>query len=227
MRQWGVLYSKENLEMWRNKKWVWVPLVFILLGIMQPFSSRYLPELIDTLGGMPEGTVLQIPTPPSEQVIVETLSQFGMVGVLILVLAVMGTVAAERQNGVAGMILVKPVPFISYISAKWAGMFTLTIVSFLAGLISAWYYTEVLIGKVDLSLLIQSALIYCLWFSFVISVVLLFSSMLKGIGAVAFASLAIVFGLSIITSIFEWLMQWNPAMLPGHAASVMMEGTVQ
>jgi len=139
----------------------------------------------------------------------------------------MGTLTTERQNGVAGMILVKPVPFISYISAKWAGALTLSIFSFLVGLSGAWYYTEVLIGKVDLGLLIQSFLIFSLWLAFVISIVILFSSMLKGIGAVAFLSFAFVFGLSIFTSIFEWILRWNPAMLPGHSASIMMEGAVQ
>ena len=38
-----VLLRKEGLENWRNKKWIWVPLVFILLAIMDPITNYYLP----------------------------------------------------------------------------------------------------------------------------------------------------------------------------------------
>lgn len=224
MRQWFVLIQKESLEMWRNYKWLWVPLVFILLGVMQPLTTYYLPQIIESMGGFPEGAVFDIPLPTSEQVIVETFSQFGTVGVLILVLTTMGIVANERQSGVINLIIVKPVSHLTYILAKWTGAIALTCVSFILGVCSAAYYTVSLFGELNISLLIQSSLTYGLWLIFVISVTLFFSTFMRGSGAIAFISLLTAIILTLITSVFDWLMSWSPATLTGHAGSLLMTG---
>jgi ABC-2 type transport system permease protein len=43
MSQFLVLFRKEMLELWRSYKWLWVPLVFLFLGIIQPAATYYLP----------------------------------------------------------------------------------------------------------------------------------------------------------------------------------------
>lgn len=224
MKQWCVLYSKESLEMWRNYKWIWVPLVFLLLGIMQPLSTYYLPEIIESMGGLPEGAVIDIPLASSGQVISETFSQFGTIGILIIVLSTMGVVSSERQSGVATLIMVKPVSSLAYISAKWAGAVTLTLVSFFIGTIGAAYYTEVLFENLQWVDLLKSTLIYGLWLTFVTSLTVLFSTILKGMSPAAFVTLLTVIALTLITSLFDWLMGWSPATLPNHAAAIMMTG---
>lgn len=225
MKQWLVLYSKESLEMWRNFKWIWVPLVFLLLGIMQPLSTYYLPEIIESMGGFPEGTVIDIPLASSGQVINETFAQYGTLGVLIIVLSTMGVVSGERLSGVATLVMVKPVSSFAYISAKWAGAVTLTLVSFFIGVVGAAYYTEVLFGQLQWIDLIKSTLIYSLWLTFVTSLTVMFSTVLKGMSPTAFVTLLTVIGLTLVTSLFDWLMAWSPATLPGHAASVMLVGS--
>ena len=71
MTQWTVLYRKEMTEMARNYKILWIPIVFILLGVMQPVSSYYMPEILDTFGGLPEGTILEMPTPTGAEVLMK------------------------------------------------------------------------------------------------------------------------------------------------------------
>src|SRR5690606_38665844 len=106
MKQWLVLFRKELVEGVRNYKWIWIPLVFVLLGIMQPVMTYFLPQLLETAGGLPEGAVIELPTPTGSQVMAETMSNFNTIGLLVLVLAFMGTIASERSSGVAGMVLV-------------------------------------------------------------------------------------------------------------------------
>src|SRR5690625_6823092 len=98
MTQWTVLYRKEMLEMIRNYKVLCIPIVFVLLGVMEPVSAYYMPEILDTLGGLPEGTILEMPTPTGTEVLMKVLSNYGMLGVLILVLGALGVVSAERQR---------------------------------------------------------------------------------------------------------------------------------
>lgn len=217
------MYSKENLEMWRNFKWIWVPLVFIILGVLQPLSSYYLPEIIESLGGFPEGAVIEIPQPTGEIVIAETLAQYNVIGILILVLALMGIVAGERQSGVANLIAVRPVSHLSYIVAKWAGAVTLTIVSYALGVIAATYYTVTLFGSLDMTMLIQGTVTYGLWLIFIVSITLFVSAWLRSNGTIAFVTLLTAIALSLITSIFHWLMAWSPAKLPDLAAQFLLE----
>jgi ABC-2 type transport system permease protein len=212
MTQWMVLFKKENLEMWRNYKWLWVPLVFIIMGMMNPVLNFYMPQILEA-NGIAKEVLLSIPLPTAAGTLVKTLSQFNTLGILILVLSFMGTVASEHQSGSAIMVLVKPVTHFSYITSKWAGMFSLTIISFALGYLAAWYYTGQLIGNVVFTQVWQSFLVYSLWLLFVISVTLIYSCLLTSTGGIAFLSLLTLAGFSLSTSIFARYMKWSPGHL--------------
>lgn len=224
MRQWFVLYRKEQLEMWRSGKWIWVPAVSILLCVMQPISVYYMPQILNMAGGLPEGTVIEIPIPDAPAVLVETMAQFGIMGLLVLVLACMGIVATERSSGTAAMIMVKPVSYVSFIAAKWSAVMTLAGLSLLAGYASAWYYTALLIGNVDAGRSLAALAVFGLWIALILTATLLLSTWIKGSGAVAFAALFLAAGLSIATSLLSRYMIWSPAHLTGHAGAILIDG---
>jgi ABC-2 type transport system permease protein len=222
MRQWFVLYNKEMLEMQRNYKWIWVPLIFILIGIMNPVGTYYLPQLLE-FNGLPNEILAAIPTPTGAEVMLKTLSQYSTLGILILVLSFMGAVASERLSGSAIMVLVKPVPHLSYITAKWVAMFTLTTVSFVSGYMATWYYTGLLIGDVAFTQIWQSLLVYLLWLLFVISITLFYSSLLNSTGAIAFLSLLTLAAISLSTLTFTRYMKWSPGRLSSEAGALVTQ----
>lgn len=224
MSVWFVLYAKEMKELWRSRKWVWVPLVFVLLGVSQPVATYYLPDILQAAGSLPEGSIIEIPQPTGAAVLAQTLSQYGILGILILILAIMGTISAERASGAAGLVLVKPVSFISYITAKWAAAVTLGVTSFFAGYAFSWYYTEQLIGSVEPIHFLQSMLLYGLWLSFVITVTVMFSAVMTVSGAVAFLSVGSIALLSVLAGVFSQGMKWSPGTLSGQAAALLHEG---
>ncbi|WP_077619878.1 ABC transporter permease subunit [Bacillus sinesaloumensis] len=225
MRQWSILFKKEWIEMTRNFKIMWIPLVFILLGIMQPVTSYYLPEIIKAAGELPEGSVFEIPIPSPQEVIVQTLGQFSQIGVLVLVLAFMGIVAAEKNSGVSDIILVKPVSFANYITAKWVSIAIMTLGSFLLGIVASWYYTGILIGDIEFGELLKGSLVYGTWLLFLVTVTLLLSSLFKSTMFVAFMSLLVAIGLSAITSLLSKWMTWSPARLSNHASELLLTGS--
>lgn len=225
MRQWSVLFKKEWTEMTRNYKILWIPLVFILLGIMQPVTSYYLPEIIKTAGELPEGAVFDIPVPTPQEVIVGTFGQYSQIGILVLVLAFMGIVAAEKNSGVSDIILVKPVSFANYITAKWVSIVLMTIGSFLLGIMASWYYTGVLIGDIGFGELMKGSLVYGTWLVFLVTVTLLLSSLFKSNIFVAFMSLLVAIGLSALTSLLSKWMTWSPARLSTHASKLLLTGS--
>lgn len=226
MRQWVTLWGKECLEMWRNFKWIWVPLTFILLGVNQPLSSYYMPQIIDAVGGLPKGAVIKMPVPSAAEVIVAGLSQYTSLGVLIIVLTAMGLIAAERKSGVAAMILVKPVSFASFVTAKWAGSFLLLLVSFFLGYLATWYYTGILFDWVSFGTVFESYLLYSLWFALVLTVTVFFSASMLTPGLVGFSALAVVIIINILSSSFAHWIKWSPVQLTDYSNQLLLTGRV-
>lgn len=225
MRQFGTIYKKEMIEMWRNYKWIWVPLVFILFGIMQPISTYFMPEILDKLGGFPEGTIIEIPKPTGGEMMVKTLSQFNTIGVLVLVLSFMGIISSEKESGVASMILIKPVKYHNYILAKWFGALSLTVVSLGLGYLSSWYYTDLLIDHIVGVHLLNSFLVYIVWLGITITIILFFSTMIKSNGGTAFLTILLLVGLSILPSIAPQFLKYSPGVLSSHAYAFLLTGS--
>jgi ABC-2 type transport system permease protein len=227
MKQWWVMFRREWLEMWRSYKVIWMPIAFVLLGISQPVTSYYLPDILKNFGELPEGSVIEIPVPSAADVLASTLSgQFTQVGMLILVLASMGLIASERSSGIASIILVKPVSYWSYVTAKWTGALCLTWLSYGLGYLAAWYYTTYLFGTLPLEHAVQAFFLYGLWLSFITTITTALSTCLKNTGAVAAVSLMTVVALAASTSMVpEWL-GWSPARHMNHSVMLLTEGQI-
>src|SRR5699024_4021417 len=99
MTQWLTLFKKEMSEYWRNLKWIWVPLVIILLAIMDPITTYYLPQIIELSGDLPEGSTFDLPTLSPPEAIMMSLSQLSSLGALVLILMSMGSISGEQQTG--------------------------------------------------------------------------------------------------------------------------------
>lgn len=227
MRTWIVLFRKEWLEMTRNYKVIWIPLTFILLGLLQPITSYYMPEILKNASDLPEGTVIKIPLPSSGEVLTQTLGQFNQMGILILVLAFMGIVSAERRSGMVKMILVKPVSYTSYITAKWFSALLLSFGAVFLGMLAAWYYTELLIDDFPFITLLKGTGLYFLWILFLLTLTVFFSSRLKSNGLAAAFTLLFSILLSFSTSLFEKWMKWSPSQLANAASSLFREGKAE
>jgi ABC-2 type transport system permease protein len=214
--QWTTLFKKEMLESWRNKKWIWFPLVMILLAIMDPLTNYYLPQIIDATGGLPEGTTMELPdyTPP--EVIMMSLGQFSSLGVLVIVLISMGTIAGERKHGISELILVKPVSYRNYITAKWVALLVLVWGSFLLGMFVSWYYITLLYGGLSLISLLLVVLFYGLWLTLVATVSIFFNTLFRSVGVVGFLSILTLMLMGLITKVFERFLNWSPIHLSDH-----------
>ncbi|MWV46809.1 hypothetical protein GRF59_24680 [Paenibacillus sp. HJL G12] len=214
MRQFRLFFRKEMLEMGRSYKWLWVPLVFLMLGVMQPIVTRFMPEILKSAGNMPKGMTITMEPPSGAEVMAQTLSQYNSVGLLILVLSLMTMISGERQSGVSQMIFSKPVSFVSYTAAKWMSMLSLITVSFVLGYAGAWYYTAQMIGPVDAAAAVKAGLFYLLWMWFAGSLTLLVSSLLNPAAGIAFVSLGAALLLSLMYGMIPEYLAWSPGALP-------------
>ncbi|MDG5473853.1 hypothetical protein P6709_19180 [Jeotgalibacillus sp. ET6] len=217
MNEFYVLLKKELTEMWRSYKFLWMPILFLSLGIMQPLTSYYLEDLLKEFGGLPEAALIDFPIPSSTQVFIDTFSQFSQVGILLITLSLMGMFANERNKGIAQMILTKPVSYTNYFLSKWTAAILLITTSYIIGVLSALYYIRLLFEPLDLKNVLASSGYYFIWLIFVLTVVLFFSSILKKTGAVGAASILLIMILTILPSVFKQLLKWSPGNLPIYA----------
>lgn len=217
MRVTLLMYRKEMLEMIRNYKLLWVPVVFVLLGAMQPLTSYYLPDLLKASGDFPPELLDNFPIPGPVEVMTQVLSQYNIIGVLLVVLAGMNMVAGELFGGTAALVLVRPVTTVQFVVSKWAGQLSLVILSFVLGYGSAWYYTSLLQGAVPWREALDAGGLYLLWLAFAVSLTLLCSTLLRG-GAAAIVTLLLLGLLSVLYGLVPSWMAWSPARLTQESA---------
>ncbi|WP_163971022.1 ABC transporter permease [Oceanobacillus halotolerans] len=220
--QWMTLFKKELLENWRNVKWIWVPLVIILLAILDPLANYYMPQIIDMAGGMPEGTAFELPEFSPADAVMMSLGQLSTMGVLVIVLMSMGTISGERKSGVSELILVKPVSYWNYVSAKWTSYLLLIWLSLFLGLFVSWYYINLLFGELSFVAFIQVVFFYGLWLTFVISLSIFYNTLVKLPGLVAFLTIATIIAMSGITQVFSHVLAWSPNMIAQHIHEMLL-----
>jgi ABC-2 type transport system permease protein len=136
----------------------------------------------------------------------------------------MGIIAGERKNGVAAMILVKPVSYLSYITSKWAGSLLLVWISLFIGYISTWYYTGQLFEWVPIGEFFQSFVLYGLWLSVIITVTVFLSAAFLSPGMAGFISLALALVVSILSGALSHLLEWSPSQLTSYASALLTAG---
>jgi len=69
------LSKKEVTQMTKEFKIVWLPIVFILLGLTQPIMMYYMPVILQSMGGV-EGIMIDptLAKPEGSEVLATTLS---------------------------------------------------------------------------------------------------------------------------------------------------------
>jgi ABC-2 type transport system permease protein len=224
MKNFITLFQKEFTENLRNGKWLWLPIAFIIIGITQPITTYYMPQIIESAGNLPEGAVIDIPVPSGEEVLAGTLSQFGTIGTLLIVLATMGAISHERQNGTLTLVMVRPVTPVQYIASKWASQLIIALVSLFLSYGLTWYYTNLLFTYISWDVMLTSYVIYSLWIIFILSVSILVGTSLKSTSGIAGVCIVVLGGLSVVSSLFTKYTQWSPTTLRSQASAILMQG---
>ncbi|MBB6455077.1 ABC-2 type transport system permease protein [Salirhabdus euzebyi] len=224
--QWAVIFKKEMVEYARNVKWIWVPMVFLLFGIMDQITTYYLPKILESVGGMPEGAELNIPIPDPPAALYMSISEFNMLGVMVIALISMGLIAGELKSGVYELVLSKPVKYSNYITAKWAGLSLLVLSSVFLGYLGGWYYVNILYGELAFSTFIVSFLIYTMYILFFITISVFVNTLVKNPGLVLFLSIALLIAITIITRIFGHILSWSPGHLSSYVNEYLHTGTM-
>jgi ABC-2 type transport system permease protein len=224
MKNFLVLFKKEMKESLRNGKWIWLPIVLMIIGISQALTNYYMPHILEAAGNLPEGTVIDIPTPTGEEVLIGTLSQYGTIGSLLFVLAIMGVISHERQNGSLMLVMVRPVSAIQYIGSKFLAQLSILFAALASSYLLTWYYTNLLFNYVPWKLMVGSLAVYSLWIVFSIAVTIFAGTIMRNNGGIAGVSILFLSLLSLLSTLLPKYMKWSPANLRAQASTLLLEG---
>jgi ABC-2 type transport system permease protein len=108
--------DKEWRESWRSGRLFLLSALFLILGISTPLMLKFLPQLLPVEWQSVLGSLL----PSGPVAAVDSLfKNLAQVGLLVLVLVVMGTIAEERARGQLELVLSKPVSVAGIVWAKF------------------------------------------------------------------------------------------------------------
>ena len=191
MNQFTTFFKKEWLEMWRSLKFIWIPLVFVILGIMDPITNYFIDDILASVGNLPEGYEMLLPDFTPVDIYAATTGQFQSIRIIVLVAIFASAISRERQSGTATLMYVRPISFASYFLSKWAAAVGLAVSCVLVGYFSSFYYTNLLFGSVPFDQFLAMVGTYCVWIIFAVSFTLAMSAAFKTSIAMALSILAI------------------------------------
>ncbi|MFT8323579.1 MAG: ABC transporter permease subunit [Bacillus sp. (in: firmicutes)] len=228
MNTFTVLAKKEFIQMVREYKVIWLPLVFIFLGITQPVISYYLPAILKTLGNG-KGIIID-PNMASQkggEILASTLgSQFDQLGIMIIVVSLMGIVQSDKANGMLAFILTRPVKIMEYITGKIISNYLFVACSIVLGYSVSYLYVQLLYTNVDFNDLVMALFFYLIWVLFMVSFTTMISTIFTSQGIIALISIVFLLSCRIMVGLSPVLDYMNPASMSKYAMEVLNFGTI-
>lgn len=224
----NVLMKKEFVQMWREFKVIWLPLVFIFLGVTQPVVSHYLPSILKTLGGAQGITIdPSLAAQQGGEVLASTLAaQFDQLGVIIIAISMMGVLQTDKANGMLAFILTRPVAIVSYIGGKIIANYIFVACSVVLGYLISYVYVNLLFTNVNFVDAIIASLFYLLWVLFMVTFTTMISTIFSSQGIIALISIVFLLGCRIVLGLSSLTDVMNPASMSKHAMEILITGAV-
>jgi ABC-2 type transport system permease protein len=228
MNSFIVLMNKEFTQMVRDFKIIWLPLVFILLGITQPVMTYYLPTILEALGSGQGITIdPSIAAQQGGEILAGTLgAQFDQLGIIIIAISLMGIIQTDKANGMLAFILTRPVPVRSYVGGKIASNYIFTAFSVAVGYLASYLYVNLLFTNVAIFDMLTALLFYLVWLLFIITFTTMISTLINSPGLIALISIAFLIGCRLIVGLSSMIDIINPASMSKHAMEVLITGSV-
>lgn len=176
MQQFNALLLKEWRESWRSFKLLWIPLVFVLLGVSDPLMNYFMDDILKAVGNMPEGFTMTMPEFQPADLLAASTGQFQSIGLIVLIAAHIGAFSRERQNGTATLLYVRPVSYAALFFSKWIVASVVAVLSAVVGYAGSMYYTALLYGAVEWSKLLAMIATYSIWLLLVMAITVAMSA---------------------------------------------------
>lgn len=185
MKNFSAYFKKEMLENLRTYRLLILVIAYILFGLMEPIMYRMLPVILESEGLDP--AMMQMMDTSQQGLLRSYMGNLSQIGLIVVTLTIMGTLSHELQRKY--WILPRSKggnPTAMVLSKFFLYSFGLVLATLLGFMVNN-FYGRVLFEYTGLDLVgvVQSALLFALYFIFLLAVLFLFISIIqKGIPAV-------------------------------------------
>jgi ABC-2 type transport system permease protein len=185
-------FRKEWRYLIRSYRFLIAIVVLLFFGLTSPVLARYQEELMNAI---PTGDItISMPPPTVMTAIGQYAKNMAQDGVLLGLLLTMGAVAMEKDKGTAAMMLVKPLPRGSFLTAKFLSLAAMFAICLLVTGLSAYYYTLLLFEAMNIGHWLVLNLLLFVYFLVIVAITLFCSTITRSQGA----AIGITFGLLVI-----------------------------
>lgn len=211
MRAYVAFTKKEFCEMYRGYKVLIMGIVFLILGLMNPLTAKFTPELAASF--MPDGMNIQLAAPVMADSWLQFFKNVTQIGLFVLVIALGGTLAGELSKGTLINILTKGMKRRTVILSKFTSMTVLWSSAYVLCFLITWLYTCYFWSERAHAGRLLTA-VACIWFfgELLLSALLLGSVLFTGYGGtILFTGCVVIFLFTI--NIVPKVQYWNPVFL--------------
>lgn len=228
MNNFIVLTKKEFSQMMRDYKVMWLPIIFIILGLTQPIVTYFLPSILESLDGAQGITIDPSMTKQKGgEVLASTIgSQFDQLGIMIIAISMMGIIQSDKANGMLAFILTRPVKVVSYIGGKIVSNGLIAVLSVSIGYFVSYLYVNYLFTDVPFLHMITGLLIYLAWVLYIVSFITMISTIFHSQGIIALISIVYLLFCRIIVGLNPAIDYVNPASMSKLATESLITGSV-
>lgn len=212
---------KEWVEALRSYRVLILGAVFLLLGMMNPLSAKFLPELVNSM--MPEGMTVTLAQPQALDSYLQFFKNIPQIGLIVIVIVLSGMLPRELQNGTLVNLLTKGLTRSGAVLAKLLCSILLWSGAYLLCFGVTYGYTIFLFPGESVTGLGLAAL--CLW---LFGVLLISAAMLGGVlFKSSYGSLLFTAGFTgalFLLNILPQAQKYSPAALAANCAALLNGG---
>lgn len=218
MKAFCAFFKKEWVEYLRTYKLIILGAVFLLFGIMNPLTAKFLPELLNTM--MPEGMSITLAPPAAVDSYLQFFKNVPQIGLIVLVIVFSGMLSGEIQKGTLVQLLTKGLSRSTVLLAKFTCAVLLWSASYLLCFGVTYGYTVYLFPGSSVQNLPLA--VFCLW---LFGVLLLGATLFGGVlfkssyGCLLFT--AGFAGVLFLLNILPEVQKYNPAALTSNNALLL------
>ena len=217
------LLKKELREQRRTHRLLIFMAGFALIGLLSPIIARYTPMLLRSIPDVPAELVAIIPDPTLKDAVDQYAKNFSQLGLLLVVVLTMGTIAQEKERGTAGMLFTKPVRRSAFVLGKWLASMGSLLAGLLLAAVGCLVYTWILFEPLPVGEFLALNAMLAVFLGFFLTLALTGSALARSqpmAAGFAFALVVAALALSAIPRVGDYM----PNKLIGWGWSLVMGG---
>lgn len=209
--------KKEIIESLKTFKFLIIAFVFIFFGLASPLMAKYMPQIIGTFDSNLAGV---IPEPRIIDAYGQFFKNISQIAFIVMIIIFSGIVAQEKNKGTLVMILSKNIKRSTVILSKFIASSGLYTISYFVAVILCWIYSSLLFPGEKSSNMILSMGSMWLFGLLMISISILFSTLLKNSSMAAMGSFIAWIAITLIGSIPQ-IREYSPTIFTSKNLLIM------